>query len=271
MPNSEPEGDFATIPLSDLFLSDSNVRRSDIIADVDDLAKSIEKHGLLQPIVVRPENGKYRIVVGQRRYLAYKQLGRDSIQAMVVAPDKPLAEAIISFSENIQRRDLAPRDKADAIAYLLSELGSVKAVAEELSISERTVRKWVGYAAVPSELREMVDEGKLTRGQASRLWATFEDTVQAVAIGELIGESGPVKETRERLFAAAEELPDQPISVIQKRADELKHQLHVEFILPELWTRAIKRAADEYEKEPSDIARDATIEWLQEHELFADR
>ena len=272
MAASNSDDPYINIPLEELIVSESNVRRTDIIADVEELAKSIEKHGLQQPIVVQRVDGdKYEIVIGQRRYLAYKQLRKPTIQAKVVPPLGPLMNKVLSFSENVQRRDLAPRDKADACQYLLQELGTIRAVAEELGVSEQTVRKWVGYEGVPEELKSRVAEGKITRGQASRIWSAVSDVDRAVAISDLIVKDQPPKAQRERIFIAAEELPEQPIEAIQRRAKELEDQLEITFVLPEKWTKLITRAADESGREPSDIARDATVEWLQAHLLFADR
>lgn len=271
-PSNDSDDTYIKVRLDQLTISDSNVRRRDIIADVDELAKNIEKQGLQQPIVVQPANGdKYEIVIGQRRYLAYKQLRKPTIPAKVVPRRDPLINKVRSFSENVQRRDLAPRDKADACLYMLQELKSIRAVAEELGVSELTVRKWVGYAGVPEELKSRVEEGKITRGQASRIWHAVSDVDQAVAISDLIVKEGPAKEERDRIFTAAEELPDQPIATIRRRVKELEHQLEITFILPEKWTKLIVQAADESGREPSDIARDATIEWLQGHLQFADR
>lgn len=271
-PSSNSDGTYTDIPLDQLTVSDSNVRRRDIIADVDELAKNIEKQGLQQPIVVQPaDSGKYEIVIGQRRYLAYKQLRKPTIPAKIVPRLDPLMATVRSFSENVQRRDLAPRDKAEACSYMLQELKSIRAVAEELGVSELTVRKWVGYAGVPEQLKSRVEEGKITRGQASRIWHAVSEVDQAVAISDLIVKEQPAKEERERIFTAAEELPDQPIEAIQRRAKELEEQLEITFVLPEKWTKLITEAADEAGREPSDIARDATIEWLRAHLLFADQ
>ena len=263
---------YETVPLDRLIISDSNVRRRDIIADVDELARSIQEHGLQHPIVVQEKGDKFEIIIGQRRYLAYRELGRDAIPAKILA--KPLDEMqakVASFSENVQRRELAPRDKADACQYLLERLGSIRAVAEHLGVSEPTVRKWVGYAAVPETLKELVEQEKISRTQAVRLWETQQEEEKAVEIAQLIGERKPPRDEQRRILTAAEELPDRSVDVILRRAEELKHQTEITFILPEKWSRAIASAAEQLDKEPGEIARDATIEWLQRYEFFADR
>jgi ParB family chromosome partitioning protein len=261
---------YETIPLDRLIISDSNVRRRDIVADVDELARSIQQHGLQQPIVVQEKGDRFEIIIGQRRYLAYRELGRHAIPAKILA--KPLDEMqakVASFSENVQRRELAPRDKADACQYLFERLGSVRAVAEHLGVTEPTVRKWLGYAAVPETLKELVEQEKISRTQAVRLWETQEEK-KAVEIAELIGERKPPPEDQRRILTAAEEMPDRSVDVILRRAEQLRHETQITFILPEKWSRAIDSAAKQLDKEPSEIARDATIEWLQRYEFFAD-
>jgi ParB family chromosome partitioning protein len=254
------------VDMDDLVVSPFNVRRRDIDADVDELARSIDKYGLLQPIVVQPRaDGKYSILIGQRRYLACKRLGWDTIAARLVSPGDEFSDKLMSFSENVQRRDLSPTDKAEVCAYLYQQLGSIRAVADELGISEVTVRKWVGYHAVPEPLKEMVADGQLTRGQASAIWETVGDAREAIEIGEFLS-TKPPRDEQERLLAAAAELPDQPIAVIRQRAQEMRRRVEITFVLPENWTRVMEAASEETGREPADIAKEATIEWLRTHE-----
>ena len=139
----------------------------------------MEMFGLLQPIVVVPKGDRFGVVIGQRRYLAAKHLGWDEIPALVLAkPLKATDAAILSFSENIQRRDLSARDKAEACSSLMETLGSVKAVAEVLGISQQTVRKWLGYAGVPEPVKIFVQPGGLTVPQAIRIANTIETRIR---------------------------------------------------------------------------------------------
>lgn len=263
-------GHYDSVPLDKLVISDSNVRRRAITADVDELARNIDMHGLQQPIVVWEEAGKFEILIGQRRYLAAKQLGWKDIPARIL--DEPLDEMeakVASFSENTLRRDLEPRDKADVCQYLYDRLESVRAVAEHVGVSEPTVRKWLGYAAVPESLKTLVDEGGISRGQAQRLWAGVPDEAKAVEVARLITEKNPPSQDQSRIITAAEELPSRSIETIVERAEELKTLLDIHFILPEQWSRAMDMASKRLDREASDIARDATIEWLDRAGFFA--
>ena len=262
---------YEPVPLDKLVISDSNVRRRAITADVDDLARNIDMHDLQQPIVVWEKGGKFELLIGQRRYLAAKQLGWKDIPARIL--DEPLDEMeakIASFSENALRRDLEPRDKAEVCQYLYDRLGSsVRAVAEHVGVSEPTVRKWLGYAAVPESLKTLVDEGGISRGQAQRLWAGVPEEAKAVEVGKHITETKPAPKDQTRIITAAEELPSRSMESILERAEEMKHLVDIHFILPEQWSRAMDMASKRLDREADDIARDATIEWLDKAGFFA--
>ena len=160
-----------------------NVRTDEITADIGDLAHSLDTIGLQQPIVVQEEDGRYKILVGQRRYLAAKRLGWAEIPARVVEGlDQPTA-ILWSISENIQRRDLTPRDKSNACKYLLDRFKSAAAVAAQIGSSERTVKKWLGYYhIVPEEMKRMVDEKRISSSTALRIAENVSDEEKAIAI-----------------------------------------------------------------------------------------
>lgn len=254
------------IPLDKLDISESNVRRRDVTGDIDNLAQSLEEIGLLYPIVVRPKGDRFEILIGQRRYLAAKQLGWDQMAARVLPETTGDVDAkVLSLSENVQRRELAPRDKADACVYLLQRLGTKTAVAERLGVSEPTVRRWLGYAAVPEALKALVEQGSLSASVATRLAQGVTDESTALAIAQRVAEMRPPKDERDRILAAAEAYADRPVDVILQRAAEMRVLTEVTFVLPERWAEAIGEASKDLAREPSDIARDATIEWLEVH------
>ncbi len=254
-----------SIPLDKLVVSEWNARHRDVIAGIDELARSLQLYGLQQPIVVQElAGGRYEILIGQRRYLAAKELGWERIDARVVTtPLDPFRARVISFSENVQRRDLAPRDKADVCKQMLDQLGSVRAVARELGISEPTVRKWLGYAAVPENLKAMVDAREITAPQAITIAQHVPDEDKAVSIAQKMIEMKAPKAYRDRIVAAAEELPDAPVDMIFNRAEEKRFEKRILVVLPEKWALAMDRASRALQLEPTDIARDAVVEWLE--------
>lgn len=272
----KPLDNYFEIPLNLLNISPSNVRREDITADVDELANNIASIDLQQPIVAYKMDGKYEIITGQRRFLAYRQLGRDTIPVKVIPkPGNELDAKILSFSENIQRRDLSPKDKADVCKYLYDQLHSVKAVANRIGVSEQTVRKWLGYDAIAEPIKQLVQEGKLQRTEATRIWTEVEDEKLAIEVAkktaDFIESNRPTLKDRKRVIPAVQESPRGSKEVIQQKLIEMRDEKEIAFVLPSKWGRAMDLAAKRLDKEADDIARDATIEWLQAHEFFADR
>ena len=256
------------LPLESLDISELNVRRREITADLDELAKSLDQFGLQQPIVVEPKGERFAIVVGQRRYLAAKQLGWDQMPALVLSqPLERVQATLFSFSENIQRRDLSARDKTDACLYLRGELGSVSAVATALGVTPQTVRKWLGFAAVPDAIMALVQPRGLTMPQAIRIAQHVDDVPTAIEIARIVAEK-PVKEDRDRVLESIEELPGRSIETIFRRAEEKRHQKEIHFILTESSAQAIDEAARDQLTEANEVAMSATIQWLQDNKYL---
>lgn len=257
-------GPIEYIPLDQLDFGDKNVRHRDITADLDELAYSMDKFGLQQPIIVEVKGNRFEIISGQRRYYAAKQLGWPNISARrIKIPLSVLDAKVISFSENIQRRELSPGDKADACAYLLDQLGTPRAVAQHLGITEQTVKKWIDYAKVPEELKALVQEDVVTRDEVLRLFRYVPSTEKAVIIARRMKEIKAPKRDRDRILASTEESPESSTDNIFRRAEEKKRSKTIIFVLPEKWSSAIDLAATRLGVSPNELARDATIEWLQ--------
>ena len=256
------------LPLENLDISDLNVRRREITADLDELAKSLDQHGMYQPIVVASNGDRFAIVIGQRRYLAAKQLGWDQIPALVLSqtPER-VQTTLLSFSENIQRRDISARDKADACSFLLGELGSINEVANAVGITSKTVRKWLGFAAVPEPIKNLVQPGGLTVPQAIRIAEHVEDEGTATLIADYIAQT-PIKAERDRVLESVAELPGRSAETIFRRAAAKKQQKQITFILTESSAQAIEEAASEQFTDANGIAMSATIQWLEDNKYL---
>ena len=260
---TELNKDFKDIPLNDIDIPARNVRRREITADLDNLMESIDKFGLQQPIVVMPQGERYSVVIGQRRYLAFRHLRKESIPAFVLREtlDSTLV-SLLSFSENIQRVDLSPRDKAATCSELLASLGSIQEVAGALGISQKTVRKWVGYARVPESIKLLVRPGGLTVSQATRIWTYVDDEGTAKTIAEYIA-GEPIKENRDRVLVSAKQLQGNSANAILRRAEELQTIRKIQFDLVASEARAMDEATQLTETESDEIAKSATVEWLE--------
>ena len=256
------------LPLEDLDISEFNVRRREITADLDELAKSLDRYGLHQPIVVAPKGERFSVVVGQRRYLAAKQLRWGLIPALVLSqPPEKVQATVLSLSENIQRRDLSAQDKAEACLYLQEEFGSASAVAEAIGVTSQTVRNWLGFAAVPNSIKELVRPNGLTVQQATRIARHVEDEQVATEIARRVAME-PAKNDRERVLESVAELPGRSIETIFRRAEEKRFQKRITFILTESSAHAINEAERDQKTEANDIAMTATVQWLQDNKYL---
>jgi len=134
------------------------------IAYLEELAQSIRESGLLNPIIVRPKNGRYELVAGYRRWLACKKFGIPKIKARIVYMDDK--EALISSAiENIQRTDQDPIAEAKLFRKLVYEHGMApKEVAEKVGKSVNYVESRLELLEMPEEVQELVKAGKLQLG-----------------------------------------------------------------------------------------------------------
>jgi ParB family chromosome partitioning protein len=137
---------------------------------LEELAQSIKRLGVLQPIRVRPIEDHYHLIAGQRRWMAARMLGLAEIPAVVVQTEdnQVLLEALI---ENIQREDLNPIDRARALKCLRVTLGlqSWEQVGQTIGISRVHVHRLLNIGNLPPEIQDDVRVGDLTEKHARAL------------------------------------------------------------------------------------------------------
>lgn len=157
----------------DLIRSDPRQPRQQFDEEsIKGLAFSIEKQGLLQPIVVKPspeheKDGTYVIVAGERRVRAFKLIGRTKIPAIIREQGDTY---VLSLVENLRREDLNPIDEANAIKRLINEFGYTQAqVSEHVGKSVQWVQQRLLLLRLPKEIQDMVSNDKLPGAQALNL------------------------------------------------------------------------------------------------------
>lgn len=163
--------EFTDISLDQLEIGKSQVRLSDVGKGIDELADSISKVGLLEPIVVAPKgsNGKYEIILGQRRFLAHQEIGLKTIKAGILSDRVTEIEAkVLSVTENLMRRDLNRKDLIDVCTYLYKQYGTIKDVATETGLPYNKVREYVKYDRLAPELKQLVDDTEVDLKAALR-------------------------------------------------------------------------------------------------------
>jgi len=247
-----------------IVVSKSNVRTLDLFSGIDELAQSIKEIGLQQPVVVFPsvsQKGKFELIVGQRRFLACRKAGLKKIPAIVKRPMSHVEALSYSFIENIHRLDLGYKDKVEAALFLLKELGNVTAVANKLGVSDTSIRNYLGWAAVPEPIKEMVEKGKLSKGTAKRIAKVNPDPKKATAIAEKVREE-PRRKIRNAIIQTNIENPTYTPEQVVAEAPKIKFK-HLTIDLTNKAADALQKAAEKYDLTPNEIATQALIDYLR--------
>jgi ParB family chromosome partitioning protein len=172
--------------------------------ELQELADSIKSHGVLQPILVRPlpqAPGRYEIVAGERRWRAAQKAGLHTIPAVIRELDE--VEILeIAIIENVQRTDLNPIEESQGYQALMERFGRTQQdVADVVGKSRPHVANMLRLLTLPSEIQDMVRDGRLSAGHA-RAILTAPDPMELAL--RVIREGLNVREI-ERLAAAAKD------------------------------------------------------------------
>lgn len=165
-----------------------------------ELAKSIQEHGILQPLVVTHVSGQsYELIAGERRLQAAKSLGLATVPVLVREAGEQL-KLELAVIENVQRHNLNPIEEAKAYARLINEFSlSQERVAEKMGKKRSTVANTLRLLHLPVEIQRAVAEGRVSEGHAKALLA-IENKEKQRAIFELIlKEELTVRETENRV------------------------------------------------------------------------
>ena len=138
-------------------------------ASLEELANSLQTHGLLQPITVRQVGEYYQIIAGERRFRAALGLGWSEISAQILEKDdRQMAE--LALTENIQRKDLNAIEKAVSFAnYLETYGGTHEELAKRLEIDRSTVTNLLRLLKLPQQLQDAVCQEQLSPGHVRSL------------------------------------------------------------------------------------------------------
>lgn len=160
-------------------------------AALDELADSIRRHGVLQPLLVsEAEPDHYVLITGERRWRAARRAGLATVPAVIkerVTDDDQLELALV---ENLQRRDLTPLEEARAFEHLRSESGLSQAeIAERVGMDRSTVANALRLLKLPAVVQEMVEDGALSAGHGRAL-LSFADPEELAAWARRAAETG---------------------------------------------------------------------------------
>jgi ParB family chromosome partitioning protein len=226
-PVAPPQGAPRTLPIEALEPSPFQARTTPDPAALAELAASIQEHGILQPILVRPKPGaagRYQILGGERRWRAAQQARLHEVPVVIRDLDDRAAMAA-GLVENLQREDLNALEEAEGYARLMSEFGlKQESLGQAVGKSRSHVANTLRLLNLPPRVRELLRSGALTAGHARALLGAQDPERLA---GMVVVRGLSVRQT-EALAAAAPRDPatrrpprqDPDIAALERRLSE---------------------------------------------------
>lgn len=186
---TEDQNATITLRLSDLEPNREQPRREFKEEALAELADSISRHGVLQPILVRPLlGGGYQIVAGERRWRAARMAGLTEVPAVIRELDESQVMEL-ALIENLQREDLSPLEEAQGYEVLIETYGfTQEEVAETVGKSRPAVTNALRLMKLPKEIQDMLEEGSLSAGHARALLSLPEE--KALQLAKAAAEKG---------------------------------------------------------------------------------
>lgn len=166
---------------------------------IEELARTIHTHGVIQPIVIRSIDDKYEIIAGERRYRAMKSLGWKEVPAIIRELDDK-ETASIALIENLQREELTPIEEAYAYEKLL-ELHSLtqEALAQRLGKGQSTVANKLRLLKLPEEIQKSIMDKVISERHARALITIKDSELQSAVFNEVIENQLNVKQLEQRI------------------------------------------------------------------------
>lgn len=195
----DPQETVQELPLTELVANQFQPRTVFDGDRIEELAVTIEEHGLLQPIVVRKQGTGYEIIAGERRYRAVRSLGWETIPAIVKEMTDETT-ASLALIENLQREDLTPIEEAEAYERLLALQDITQEVlARKLGRSQSTIANKLRLLRLPTDVREALKQRAITERHARALLPLKDEALQVTVLAEILEREWNVKETERRV------------------------------------------------------------------------
>lgn len=193
-----------TVNTLSVYLIDTNAeqpRKQFDEAKLVELATSIEQHGVVQPIIVKKSDERYKIIAGERRFRAARLAGLNEVP--VIVRDLSEQEVLeVSLIENLQRENLNPVEEAQAIRALMDEHDlTQEEVAKRLGKSRPAIANSVRLLALPQELQQLLLDGRLQAGHCRVLASIPDEQLMVKTALQASDGEWSVRETEQRVAA----------------------------------------------------------------------
>lgn len=195
------------INIADIQPNEQQPRKSFSDPQMESLVNSIREHGVLQPIIVRPTSKGYKIIAGERRWRASKQLGIKELRAIVKNADS-LKTIELALVENIQREDLNPIEKATAFSELKAHFGlTQEQIAKNVGQNRSTIANTLRLLDLPEEVQDFVSRGTISMGHARSI-LSLKNPIKQIALSERIARDDLSVREVEQIISSGKPIAD---------------------------------------------------------------
>ena len=209
--------DIITIDLKNIYPNQDQTRRLFDEEKIKILSESIKNYGVLQPIVLKPDDkGKYMIIAGERRYRASKLARKSDIPAVI--KDIPMKDIMeIALIENLQREELNPIEEALAYRSLIKNYEvTQEEISEAVGKSRPHITNTLRLLNLPQKIMDMIDQGQITAGHGKALLRVNDENLQLELANKVIAEELSVRATE----ALAKKICEDNIKEVPKKSKE---------------------------------------------------
>lgn len=272
---SEEIAKVVPIKLSKIEVSDWNVRKQGVKQDIDELADSIKAvEGLIQPVKVMKKDGdRFELIVGQRRFLAYKKLGWPTIPAIVIDKLGRKDAMIHSLVENVHRKQLNHADAAEATTNLYKSFNkdvAIEKVHRITGLSHKRIRQYVYIQELASEkTKQKLREGKVKPADVQRALRAAQGNIKkADEMLEMMKKYDLDKHQKARMIEYGESNIDWSTKRIVEESVKPRVEESVIVPLPPRIRKGLQRAVDSLQRGPDEITAEVLEQWLEQNEYL---
>jgi ParB family transcriptional regulator, chromosome partitioning protein len=231
-PSARSDRSLVEIPLDQIIPNKYQPRTNFDREQLQELSKSIQSNGVVQPVIVRRSGLQYQLIAGERRWRAAGLAGLKTIPAVVqeASEYKTLELALV---ENIQRQDLNPIEEASAYSTLISDFDlTQEEIALRVGKDRSSVANYLRLLKLPDEIRQKIENGTLSMGHARAILGLDSSKEQLVLAERILSEGLNVRQTeqlirhwkpgkgRKRPRPDAPEAQDPNVKAAQRRLEE---------------------------------------------------
>jgi ParB family chromosome partitioning protein len=186
----------AEIPISQIQPNPYQPRKTFNEASIEELARSVRQHGIVQPLVVTRAGDKYKLIAGERRFRAAQKAGLTTVPALIKEMMQEGDALQIALIENIQREDLNPIEEAMAYHQLHDDFQlTQEEISRRVGKERSTVANFLRLLKLPDSVKKLLASGQLSMGHARALLAIESPKKQEQLADRVVRKSLNVRQT----------------------------------------------------------------------------